>query len=177
MTSSGCSSASSLEQHEYDDIASRTLIASVVFSGTFVMTSQELILLSNADDALSRGASVVTASFIVHKLYKGNLHLDLDLSSVDTDTRIVVVGTRVAGPVDDGDDGEGDCTGLKRLQENTSYLIFLNGSTSGGEGGDATVYWELLDRPELLTKREERVVEKLSCPKCKGKRGLKIKLH
>ena len=153
------SSRSSCPTTEFDDLASRTIISPIVFLGTFLPPDQQLNPLDVSNDRL------VTASFRVEQLYKGELPRD---ASNPAQYRTVLAGAlRPDGSAE-------DCLGLGGLRKAAGvavrYVVFLNGSSWVGAGG-REVRWAG-GRVERETQRADAEVTRHSCRTCAGQRHL-----
>jgi len=157
---------------KFNDVASRTLRSTVVFTGYFISSNVSKQSGAGSGSTSSVGVkkqpsqSVFTALFKVDKLLRGQWTIPTTRGG--SQHLEVLVGTRIETP-SSGSSSVLDCAGLLGLKFDNKYLVFLDGVDSEVDRSGVAMHHPE-GRPMKLTKRgDEKIVEKLSCPTCKGR--------
>lgn len=136
---------------EFDDLASRTVLATTVFEGRAENVS-EIAGDSDTDAALY---SVV---FRVRHVFKGTMEKRLNAKNNADVYRLVTVGKFGAN----SDDGA--CVGSVTL--GGVYVLFVGERIGGGGAGQKKVFYENTALPVEATDDVRKTMEDSSCPKC-----------
>ena len=135
----------------FDDLASKTVLASAIFVGKPVQMSASN---NTSDQLLQKYGGIWHAQFEMTLQLRG-------LDQLEFAEKVIVGGLIV---------DQNNCTTEPDLESGKSYYVFLNGSTSTSM--NRSVFWTS-GSPQEVTKLSQKKIQKFVCPNC-GKSEWKI---